>query len=91
MEDIPEKNKEKFQKIVKKCNEFHTYDCKIHMNKGPGKPLKTGLEVTSTLTFNKIISMMNDHPQIIGKDIEFENEKGEKIDSSIYDTPFNEL
>lgn len=43
LEDIPEENKENFAKIVKKCNEFHSYDCKIHINNGPGKPLKTGL------------------------------------------------
>lgn len=34
---------------------------------------------------------MNEHPQIIGRDIEFENENGEKVDSFIYDTPFKEL
>jgi hypothetical protein len=58
---------------MKKCNDYHSFECKVLMKNGPRKPLKCETLITGETTFAKIIEDLNSHPLISGEDIEFLN------------------
>jgi hypothetical protein len=90
---VPIEKKSIFEKIVKKCNEYHSYECTIQMKYGPRKKtLKVPIGIDENTTFESICKKLNKaNPLIEGEDIEFENDEKKKYDQSLYNTSFKEL